>query len=85
LLDVKRHGIDQVDAIAALRQPDGVSPGATADVRDHGGRFREIALEQRPGACEFECALTADEPVALESSSIERHDFVGVTACGVAP
>ncbi len=75
---MQRHRIDQVDAIAAFRQPDGVSPRAATDVRDHGGRRRQISFEQRLGACEFERAQSTGESVALEPSGVVRRDFLGV-------
>src|SRR5690349_21573357 len=58
LLDVQRNWIYEMDAVAALREPDGVPSGATADISDHRGRRREIALEHQVGARELEGALS---------------------------
>ena len=78
LLHVQRHGIHQVDAVPAFRQPDGVSPGAAADIHDHGGRRRQISLEQRLGACVLERASPAGESVAFESAGVVCRDLLGI-------
>ena len=46
LLEVERHGIDQVRVVAALCQPEGVVARPAADINDHGGRRRQKALEE---------------------------------------
>jgi hypothetical protein len=69
-----------MDAVPALREPDGVSTWTAADVRDDSRRRREISLEQCLGACELERALSTGEPVALEPSGVIRRDFIGVAA-----
>src|SRR5262249_18611802 len=59
-------------------EPDGIAAGTAADVRDRGRRRRQIPLEERLRADEFQRAQATREPVALESPSIERGDFLGV-------
>jgi hypothetical protein len=75
---VQRYGVHQVDAVSALRQPNGISAGAAADVRDHGGRRREVALEQHLGARELERAGPAGESVTFEPLGVVRRDLFGV-------
>jgi hypothetical protein len=69
-----------MDAVPALREPDGVSTRTAADVRDDSRRRREISLEQCLGTCELERTLSAVEPVALEPSGVIPRDFIGVAA-----
>ena len=42
LLDVQRYRIYQMDAIAALGEPDGISARAAAHIGDHRRRRRQI-------------------------------------------
>jgi hypothetical protein len=75
LLDVERHRIHQMDPVSELRKPDGVSTGAAADVCHQCGRSREVPLEQRLGAQQFQHAGAFGKPVAFESQGVKRLDL----------
>jgi hypothetical protein len=78
LLDMERHGIDEVNVIPTLGEPDRISPRTATDVRNDGRRRGEIPLEQTPRAGELERAWTMRESVALETLGVVGRDLVGV-------
>jgi hypothetical protein len=56
LLDVQRHDVDQVRLVSQPGQPAGIDARPPADVKDHGGRGRKVALDQFLGAKQFQRA-----------------------------
>ncbi len=73
---MQRNWIQKVHSVPELGQPDGISPWTPADVRDLSRWGRKVALEQCLGACKFERAWPAREPVALEAMGVVRRNVV---------
>jgi hypothetical protein len=79
LLDVQRHGIEQVRAVAALREPECVCAGAAAYVEHVGGRRRQVARQQLLRADELQPPPVAQPGLFLARGVVgldrvvERH------------
>ncbi len=65
LLDVERHGIDQMHAIAQGGEPAGVDSGAAPHVQHGSGRGGEAAENDLLGARELDDAVALEEALGL--------------------
>ena len=80
LLDMQRHEVAVMHAVAERGKPCAVAPGPAADVGDHARRSRQVAGDDllRPG--ELQRAGAAVEPVALLAQlvvGVQRRTLVG--------
>ena len=87
LPDVFRHGIEQVNLVAALGQPIGVRAGCTADVEDDLGgarrRGRPIPQDELPGARLLQREVVDLQAARLVVRLVERgHVGEGALARG---
>jgi hypothetical protein len=65
LLDVQWQRVDEVDAVAGLREPGGMDAGTTAHVEDSRRGWRKIAPQQLLRADQLERAAATGEALAL--------------------
>jgi hypothetical protein len=62
LLNVERHGIQQMNGIALLREPERVNAWATADVVNSRGHWWQMTRNKLLGAHTFNLTCLAKEP-----------------------
>jgi hypothetical protein len=79
LLNVKRHGINEVNTISLCRQPFRISSWAATDIGEHCGWRRNKAVEQQLGTGELKRAGAGAESVPLESSRV-----IGSNVCSIS-
>ena len=65
LLDVERHGVDEMDAVSRVRQPARVRAGAAADVERRRGRWRQVASEELRRSGELDPRCPGLQAIAL--------------------
>jgi hypothetical protein len=70
LVDVERHQVAVLDAVAALGQPQRVASRATADIGDHRGRRRQVPQHDLFGALELDHAARLGEAVPLATQRV---------------
>jgi hypothetical protein len=77
LLDVERHGVDQVHRVASGGQPARVDAGAAADVEHHRRRRGQVPGEQLLRARALELVLPGGQPPGLQPQLVVLLDLSG--------
>jgi hypothetical protein len=74
LLNIQGYWIDEVNAVARLREPGGIDAGATTNIEDVGWWRGKKALEELPRADQLEAVTATSEALALATLLVIAPD-----------